>query len=309
VVNFIVDGRLASTCFLNCYRPLKLTQIVNLTLCLFLSFLLPIQTAAACSSDEENCVPVDQWQLSIAVGLGTLSNPLHGGNNIPLIVLPYIHYYGEQFFIENNVLGYSFYQSDSFIISGISQLNREKAFFTDWQPSHLFIPNSSESLIGSSDEKPVNKSDVKKRDWAIDAGLQINWFINDLLEVKAQLLHDINNVYHGFNAHLGLQKTFALEQLPNTRLSISAGANWQSAELADYYYGLHEDDDVDLFNLYQADAGIQPYFSFSLTHKINKNWQLKLLAKREFLDSNLTDSPLIEDDTITSAFIGVVYAF
>lgn len=278
--------------------------------CLLVFFITSINSALACQESDNNCAAVDQWQFSLALGGGVLTNPLHGGDNIPLIVIPYVHYYGEQFFIENNTLGYSFYQSDNVIVSAISQLNREKAFFSNWQPKHLLLPNFSESIASMpQDDKQVSKNDIAKRKWAVDAGIQLNWFINDSLELKAQILGDLNNTYNGSNAHLSMLKQFSFKHLKHTQFQLAVGANWQSDALADYYYGLDENDGVDFFNLYQAKSSINPYLSFGLNHQLNNSWRLKFSAKQEFLDSNITNSPLVKDNTITSAFIGVVYAF
>lgn len=273
------------------------------------------KSLAQCNGDSEHCASLNNWHISAAIGIGVVSNPLHGGDNIPLIVLPNIHYYGEQFFIENNQLGYSFYQSEQLVISIVTQLNREKMFFNDWQPSHLFVQQFSESAgLGPSFQEPsdklaVDKSDVSKRKWAIDSGVQLNWFASDSINIEAKLLHDISNVYHGFNGQLSVYKKFQHSRWANTQFTVGAGVNWQSKAQANYYYGLSEDDNVGLKNLYQANSGIQPFISLNLAHNISKSWQLKFALKHELLDDNLTDSPLIEDNHISSAFIGVVYAF
>ncbi len=253
--------------------------------------------------------------MSAAIGIGLVTNPLNGGDNIPLVILPSIHYYGEKFFIENNQIGYSFYQSEQIVVSAVSQLNREKMFFNDWKPSHLFVQQFSESaglepsVQEPSDEFVIDKSEVAKRKWAVDAGFQLNWFTNDSTNIEARLLHDINNVYHGLNGRLSVYKKLQFSHWHNTQFTLGAGVNWQSKAQANYYYGLSEKDNVGLKHIYQARSGIQPFISFNLAHKINNNWQFKLALKHERLDDNLTNSPLIEDDHISSAFIGVVYAF
>ncbi|MEW6991220.1 MipA/OmpV family protein [Colwelliaceae bacterium 6441] len=268
-----------------------------------------MKSASACQTASSNCTAIGDWQISIALGAGVTTNPLHSGDNFPLFFIPYIHYYDENFYIENNTLGYSFYQSTTLVISAVFQLNREKMFFTDWQPSQLLVPNSSESFIYGPTSEPVTANEIKKRQWAIDAGIQMNWFINDDIEIKAQLLHDINHVYNGYNANIRVNKRLHFDALKNSQFNISFGAQWQSEALANYYYGLAEGDKVNPASYYHAGSGIQPFISFSATHKLNAEWQVKLFAKKEFLDNNLSNSPLVEDNTITSAFIGVVYAF
>lgn len=272
-------------------------------------FLFSLNSNAQCQQENEQCVEISQWQLSLSIGAGTLTNPLNGGDNIPLVIIPKIHYYGENFFIENNVIGYSFYQSDDLIISAVSQLNREKAFFTDWQPSHLFISSFSESTVIAPEDEKVSKNDIRKRKWAVDAGLQINWFISQSTEIKAQLFHDINNVYNGLNGQLAFNHSISLPSFTQSKVRLAAGINWQSSDLSNYYYGISHQDQVDLANLYQASTGINPFISINYRYQLSKDWQLSLFAKHEWLGEHIADSPLIEDQHITSAFIGAVYAF
>jgi len=292
---------------------LKYVVFLQKLLLLIILFTYSQQSFADCTNESSECSAIGQWHLSVALGAGVITNPLEEGKNIPLVVVPYIHYYGEQFFIENNVIGYSFYQTENVILSAIGQLNREKSFFIDRKVSQLFIPNMSESTMVrpgfTPQDEPINKNQIKKRKWAVDAGIQINWFLANNFDIEAQVLHDINNVYQGFNAHLGLHKLLSFKRLAHTRFKLSAGAKWQSKALTDYYYGLDESDNVETKDFYQANSALNPYLSFNIQHKINHSWQAKFTVKKEFLDSSLADSPLFDDNNITSAFIGVVYAF
>ena len=71
--------------------------------------------AADCEQASDSCAAVGEWKFSLSVGAGVYTNPLHGGDNIPLILIPKISYYGEQVFFENNTLGYTL-RYDVFII-------------------------------------------------------------------------------------------------------------------------------------------------------------------------------------------------
>lgn len=260
-------------------------------------------------NESEQFVEVNHWHFSVALGGGKITNPLHNGKDIPLILLPYIHYYNERFFIENNVMGYSLLQKENWILSAVSQLNREAMFFHDWQPKHLLTPNFSESIISGGDQSPVSAKEIKKRKWAIDAGMQLNWFATDSIEIKAQLLHDINGVYDGFNGNIDITKRFRFSSLNQMNVFLNIGAKWQSRELITYYYGLNKQDGVDFFNFYQANSGINTHIALSATYKLNQHWRVKLNVKKEYLSQSIIDSPLLKEQHVTSGFIGVVYAF
>ncbi|WP_206484520.1 MipA/OmpV family protein [Thalassotalea sp. G2M2-11] len=286
---------------------MSINRILITTVLLIYIFLSSPAASAQCKQADDNCVLTGQWHISTALGAGVLTNPLHGGENIPLVVLPYIHYYGEQFFIENNVIGYSLLQSEDVILSVISQLNREKSFFTQWQAKHLFIPTFSDTVNLQPEKEYVNQNEIKKRKWALDGGVQVNWFISDTIELKAQLLHDINNVYQGFNSQLRLDKFISLSN--NTRVNAAIGLNWQSQKLSNYYYGISPSDKVAVRSLYQAKSGSNPFISLNIRHQLSQHWQAQFFIKREFLGSHISNSPLIQESNISSAFVGVVYAF
>jgi len=269
--------------------------------------LLSSSVFANCIKEDDDCIPIEQWQFSVALGAGVLSNPLHGGDNFPLLVIPYLSYYGENLFLENNVLGYTFEESNDLSVSLITQLNREAAFFSKWQPSQLLLPNYSGSFEDSTTAIEIDQ--IKSRRWAIDAGLQLNWFPSKNSHVEMQLLHDINNVYQGFNAHWAAHQSFTLNHISNSRLILTLGLNWQSKALINYYYNDESFSRLATEDSFQAKANINPYLKVDFNMPINKDWRAKISIKREFLGSNLTKSPLVKDNHIDVAYLGLVYAF
>jgi len=282
---------------------------------------------ADCEQVSDRCAVVGEWEFSLSVGVGVTTNPLNGGDNIPLILIPEISYYGENVFFENNTLGYTFFDSDNVIVSAITKLNHENAYFSRWHPQNIFI-GSSNSLSGSpidtelpgegltdgglNDENQrleVNIDNVESKDWAIDAGVQINWFINKTTDIQVQLLHDINNVYNGFNSQVQLTQMVGFKQLPDTALSYSLGANINSENLVDYFYGVPPENDLSQEQVYQGKLSVNPYFRLDLTHQISARWNAKFTLKRLFLDNGTSDSPLVKDNHINTIFAGVTYDF
>jgi len=271
--------------------------------------------AAECEQVSDSCAEVGEWKFSLAVGAGVYTNPLHGGDNIPLVLIPKISYYGEKVFFENNTLGYSFFENEHIVISAITQLNHQKAYFTRWHPQNVFIESVSSGIttdISFSEENqksPVNVQDVSNRRWAIDAGAQINWFIDQSTDVQVQVLHDINNVYNGFNGQFQLTQMMGFKQLPDTAMSLSLGANINNKNLVDYYYGISQENDFNLEQNYQGKLSVNPYFRLVLMHQLSAQWSASFHLKRIFLDENTIDSPLVKDNHIDTIFAGVTYDF
>jgi len=300
----------------------------------YLLFLLLISKFcfADCEQVSDRCAAVGEWEFSLSVGAGVTTNPVNGGDNIPLILIPEISYYGENVFFENNTLGYTFFDSDNVIVSVITKLNHENAYFSRWHPQNIFIESTTASSgspidVGTPDEGlpgqgltddelndenqrlEVNIDDIASKDWAIDAGVQINWFINQTIDIQVQLLHDINKVYNGFNSQVQLTKMVNFKQLPDTALSYSLGANINSENLVDYFYGIPPESDLSQEQVYQGKLSVNPYFRLDLTHQISARWNAKFTLKRLFLDNGTSDSPLVKDNHINTIFAGVTYDF
>lgn len=290
---------------------------------------------AACTQENDDCAPVSQWQFSVGLGVGALSNPLHGGKDIPLLIVPRISYYGKNIFFENNTLGYSFYENDSFTISVITQLNRDAAFFKRWHPSNIFVDTflasrEEELMIGKDDnyyspdrKQPakgvddfiternvrVRQQDIKKRKISLDGGLQFNWFLNNKSQLQGKILHNINSVYQGVNAQFAYLHKLKIQWLPNTLLHLTLGSNWFSREHVNYYYGVNSNDKVPSYAYYQGGSSFNPFVKLSSRYQLNKRWQFAVSYKQEWLGKAIHQSPLVAEKKLETLFIGAVYAF
>lgn len=322
---------------MKCY--LTNNSLLFIVLLALFSVLCISQAQANCAEESDDCAPISQWQFSVGLGIGALSNPLHGGKDIPLVIVPSIRYYGEQVFFENNTLGYSFYEDENFTVSAITQLNRDATFFKRWHPSNIFVDTflvsveTSDFVIreeGDSnspdevdDEQPVDEvdsfvterhirvrqQDIKNRKISLDGGLQFNWFLNNKSQLQGKILHDINSVYQGTNAQVAYLRKLKSEWLPNTLLHFTVGANWFSRNHVNYYYGVNSADKVPSYAYYQAGSSFNPFVKLSSRYRINKRWQFAVSYKREWLGKAIHQSPLVAEKQLETLFIGAVYAF
>ncbi len=285
----------------------------------YLIYLLLIIAQAAhaqCDISYDDCAPVGEWEFSIALGAGKVTNPLNGGKDIPLVVIPNFSYYGEKIFIDNNALGYTLYENQAISFSAVSQLNRENSFFHRWHPNNIFINPLTDSATQRPlpDAEPPNTKEadideIKKRKWAIDAGVQLNWFISPQSQVKALLLSNINKVHNGFNGQIAFDHLFTLHAIPNNIFTLTTGLYWQSKKQVNYYYGIDQQDEIPEMFFYQTGASFSPYLKFNSRYTIDQNWSFKLSLKREWLGSSIKNSPIVKNDVIDTLFIGVEYVF
>lgn len=274
---------------------------------LLLIFCLFCHSALAyCDVDKDDCAPIGQWQFSVAMGLGVHTNPLNGGDNIPLIVVPTISYYAEKLFFDNGTLGYSLINQEQLVISSIIELNLEKSYFTRWHPQNIFVNNFS-SMAPSRESVDIAQVDNKR--WAVDAGIQINWFINSTTDINAKLLHDVSSVYNGYTANVSINQTYIVPFIKNSYLNLGVGAQINSAELVDYYYGINQLNSLFSPIVFKGKTSINPILRVKLTKVLNHHWQLLFLWKRKLIDANTANSPLIEENQVDTVFLGMEYAF
>ncbi|WP_138593510.1 MipA/OmpV family protein [Pseudoalteromonas aurantia] len=282
--------------------------------------LFSVAEESLCQHSDDNCISVDQWQVSVAVGTGVLTNPLSGGKNLPLLVVPYVRYYHDKFFLENTTVGYTFAESADFDLSIIAEPNTEQAFFERLHIRNLIAPGTygvadgtivgeSEGNVPVSPERTVSIDDIAKRGWALDSGLLGHWYLNENSKLSLQWLHDISGTYQGSH----IKAAFHHEMKPLASVPVKfhfmAGLHWKESSLVDYYYGLHERDGVDESLFYSGKSVLTPVVGATINYKLSDDWVVKLSAKRQFLGSGITNSPLIEKSHVTYFFVGGVYAF
>lgn len=279
-------------------------------------------TILACSGNE-TCVEKSSWQLGIALGVGIKTNPLVDGDDIPLVILPDIAWYAEQAYFDNGELGYQWLNQPKFAFETFLQFDRERAFFSFLHPANILIP--TESAVGNlpdpneadgsvidlppenvpNSQRILSIDEIASRKWAINGGIRGHYFLSNG-EWQLTFQQDISNVHKGQQIGLDYSHRWLWQSF---RLGLRIGADWKSARLIDYYYGVSQRD-TDLTDLYfNGESGWQTYMSINLQKPINENWSwLANIGYRRLPDS-IKNSPLVEQSTISNVFLGVAYRF
>lgn len=259
------------------------------------------------------CVALNQWQLGVAIGLGFNSNPLIGGDNIPLLVVPDIAWYGESVYFDNGELGYQWLTSPRLSMVSFISLDSERAYFSFWHPANILGSASRFSQIADSDTESdsligpqrISIDDVASRDWAVMAGLRW-YFYQPEGEWQLSIAQDVSSVHQGHVAEFSYQHQW---QWQSFQLSAQVKMQWKSSRLYDYYYGISKRDNVDPIFYYHAKAGWQPKLSATLQKPINSEWLWLTRLSYQLLPDSMTASPLIEERNIYSVFSGFAYQF
>lgn len=274
--------------------------------------------------ETEECAIIDQLSLSFALGYGVKSNPLASGDDRALYLIPDVAWYGEKWYIDNTEIGYQWLDRESFAFETFVTVNNEKAHFNRSHSGNFFfdasIPGNSlvegtpdappSPDIGDTEEPPfvptsISLDDIAKRKFALDVGLRFHKYVEDS-EWTLTFLQDASGVHDGQQLALEYKYGFSVNQW---RFGTAAKLTWKSSNLIDYYYGLDESDNVDLSQYYRGSSGIYPSLRISVAHPISDQWQWFAYAKYEFLDNGMTNSPLVDENQVTTLFTGVSYRF
>ncbi|MDX3774166.1 MipA/OmpV family protein [Chromatiaceae bacterium AAb-1] len=267
--------------------------------------------AQADECNTADCINEQQLYLSLAVGYGQRSNPLHGGEKLDMVILPDIYYYGKYLFFDNGRLGSSLQLSDNWQLSLMGQLNQEKGYFQKWFSGNV-LQFSSVSYPQPSRESDTEKlgpyqatiQQIRKRRTAFDAGLQLDWFNNNW-QFQAAIWNDVSNTYNGQHASIAASRNWHGDY---GNWQLTGRLYWKSARLIDAYYGIH-DDEAFYTEQYQGQASWQPELRLDWNKPLTERVGLIAFLRYLKLDSAMTESPLVRTDNVTTWFLGVSYRF
>lgn len=265
--------------------------------------------AAAPICTDSNCVEEQQLHLSAALGFGQRSNPLFGGETLPLIIVPDLYYYGKYLFFDNGKLGSSWQLTPELTLSLAAQLNSEKGYFQKWFAGNAFQFRSTNAGISTpilNDERfgpqQVSVREVNKRPTAVDGGIQLDWF-RQSWQLQAAWWHDISNNYNGQNASISASHHW---QNPLGNWLLSGKLYWKSARLIDTYYGIDNNEPFYLPR-HQGKASWQPELRLSWQYPLSERTAVLAFVRYLHLDDAMTDSPLVQDNNVTTWFLGISY--
>lgn len=259
---------------------------------------------------DDGYVEASRWQLALAFGAGQSSSPLVGGKSMPLLIMPDVSYYGRLLFFDNGILGAGLDVSPNWSISLVSRLNPEKGYFYRWHLSRLpsFNPMVADTPTVMQDSRAdrefVSVQEVQRRPTAWDGGVQFNaWFDNWMLRLNAWT--DISGQHHGHELRAAMGYHFP-SAVGDWRLGTAL--SWKSEQLMQTYYGLGANE-ASYLPRYQASASWQPEVELHWSLPVRAGWRIMAFYRFRWLDSAMTQSPLVQDSSQHSWFIGWSYRF
>ena len=253
-----------------------------------------------CKGPSPDCVAVGRWNFSVALGAGVRTNPLVGGNDIPLVVIPQFSYYGKRFFIDNLDVGFTLAESAANTFNLIATPGYDRVYFyrTDLQNFFLGFPFSTNTpAYVTSDTPGAVKVPPPAPRITYLAGPE--WtFKYDRVSGQLDLLRDIT----GQNSGAEIRAALGIPLLERRGvLSANLGFTWKSAALVNYYYGVPP--------LYEGGSALDPFLKLGYTLPLTKRWQFNAFAEIERLGNAIANSPIIAQREVETVFVGAIYTF
>jgi len=222
----------------------------------------------------------DGWSLGAIVALGT--NP-YIGEDTQIEPYPLITYRSGPFSIGTLGLTYDLYHTDQWLLT------------TGITPRFSGLFNTDAPELEGID-----------RDVTADLFFKASYQVNSSVDTSLRLRQEITGDHDGQELTVDLGYSTRLD---TTDLRLSAGASWQSAELGTYIWGVRPFEARAGRPSYDTGDVIIPFLAVEAERPITDRWALIGNLRADLLPNDVTDSPIVDEDTLIVIGLGAVYRF
>lgn len=158
-------------------------------------------------------------------------------------------------------------------------------------------------LAGTSIPTDEELAGVDEKQWAVEAGPLIGWRAKPL-NFQFRTYWEMPHRHDGITSELEISLPIKYSRgffVPAVRLA------YLSADYTDYYFSISAAESTPTRPVYEAGAATTVWTGFSLGYDLAPRWLLKASLGVEFLDSSISESPIIARDRLWSGSIGLAY--
>ncbi|MFY2763463.1 MipA/OmpV family protein [Arenimonas sp. MALMAid1274] len=197
-----------------------------------------------------------------------------------LLVVPLVRFEGEDFYLRGLRGAWRLSRSDRHELALFGQVR------TDGYDS-----KDSDFLTGMDDRR-----------MSLDLGIASTWTSPRFGALELSLAGDALDRSGGFEAAASWN---ALFRAGGWTFIPGVAVRWQDASLVDYYYGVRNDEAIAGRPAYEADSAVVPDVSLLATRPLSKRWTIFARASHAWLPSEISNSPIVDDDGSTGLMIGL----
>jgi len=251
-----------------------------------------------CHATSQDCAAVGQWNVSVALGAGVITNPLLNGKNIPLVVVPEVSYYGKRIFLDDLDLGFTLADTTHNTLNLIASPGYDRAFFYRSDLQNIFVLATSEGTVVVPASTPGAVALPRRSrpvtylagpEWSFDYGG---------ITGQLDLLHEITGRNKGDEIRAAVAVPLTVTR---GTLSVHFGFTWKGAAVVRYFYGEP--------GIYEPGAALNPFLKLSYELPMSRRWRFKTYAQYEQLGGAIINSPIVAERFFFTAFAGAIYAF
>ena len=291
----------------------------NLNVLLLTCILFPIFAWAdpvdSCGSEYE-CIEIGRWDIGLALGYGSRSNPLKDYEDIPIYLAPTFAYYGDNWHFDNGNFGYTLVEDEKYTINLTTSFSNDSAFFRRWDPSNVFLTNNNDLDLKSfsirtqptvieEDQGVPTPDELETRHFTYLGGVEA-YIYTRIGILNLSLAHDLLNVHRGTEAKLKWLYNHSIEEW---KFELALVLDWKSEEVVDYYYGIRPSESAYWSENFQAGSAINTGIELTSHYVLTEHWELLFLARYTQLADEIVASPLLNEDHTSTFFVGTAYRF
>jgi outer membrane protein len=263
------------------------------------------------------------WRLGAAFGYGERTNPLIQSDDIPVIVDVDIAWFGKRWFFDNGDMGYTLFDRPSSTTSLVARVNDDRVFFGKTNTRYVNFAYSGNGMttalpppaggggnspppgFGSQDPAPPVEVNPPDRDYAIEAGVE-SLIDGDWGSAELRAFHDVSGTHGGYELSVHYSRRWTAGRLS---IAPTLGASYKSAQMNDYYWGVHAHEASGALPEYHAGAGINLEGGLVTNYYLTRHLRFALSVNYERLADEIAASPLAEDDYVMAYFSGFAWTF
>jgi len=155
-----------------------------------------------------------------------------------------------------------------------------------------------------AEESPVLEG-LEGTGYSVHAGVSFS-MVNGPVNLNLQLLTDVLDESGGSEIAGTISKTFTWNKLS---LTPAFSINWQDDALVDHYYGVSASDATATRAQYSAGSVVNMAVSLTAGYPITSKLNVFGALRMDQFGSEIENSPIVDEDSTSSATLGFVYSF
>jgi len=231
------------------------------------------------SADNENAVQAADSTLTLGAGF-VYRSPVYRGQDADGMPIPMVFYQKDKFYFRGSVLGFQFYKDPSWSLDLLAK----------W------------AFRGYNDDDSRHLNGMDDRDSSIEGGVAASYH-DGWGTASISLVTDLLGEHDGQEITFSYAKRFIREPWV---LTPSAGITWQSNNLTDYYYGVERDEVTAARPYYSAGEAWNPFVALTTQYYFTKKWSSLITLQYEWLDNEISDSPIVNKQYQVRVMAGIM---